>query len=114
MPAANDPPCGDIMTGRVTDGWWTAENPALKRRLTYRWNKDHFPWVAIWTQHLSRTGKPWCGKVRTRGLEISTKAFPEGKPPPSRQATYQGRPSVCKVPPGKWLQQPLRITWEAI
>jgi hypothetical protein len=112
FPPPEAPPCGDCFTGRVVEGVWTAENPRLARRLTYRWKPEQFPWLAIWTEHLNRTDAPWGGKNRSRGLEISTKPFPEPSPPESRRPTYRGRTSVCRVPPKRWYEHELAITWE--
>jgi hypothetical protein len=112
FPPPDAPACGDCLTGRVVDGWFTAENPKLGRRLTYRWQPDEFPWLAIWTEHKNRADEPWGGVNRSRGLEISTKPFPEGPPPEERKTNYQGRPSLCTVPPNRWLERTLRITWE--
>jgi hypothetical protein len=112
MPAANAAPCGDVLGARVIDGWWTAENRALRRRLTYRWNAEEFPWLAMWTQHRSRTKPPWNGVVRSRGMEFSTKPFPEGKPPAARARSYRGRPTTLSLAPGRWLERAMTIAWE--
>jgi len=113
MPAPGAAPCGDVLCAGVASGWWTATNVRLKRRLTYRWEARQFPWLALWTQHRSRTGGPWNGRERTRGMELSTKPFPEGKPPASREQEYRGRSAQCLVPPGAWLDHPVSIAWEA-
>jgi hypothetical protein len=114
FPAIDAPPCGDCLTGRVVEGWFSAENPKLKRRLVYRWKPEQFPWLAIWTEHKNRADNPWAGRNRSRGLEISTKPFPEPAPPAARRSSYQGRPSVCRIPANAWYEHELRITWERI
>ncbi len=114
VPKPEDPPCGDVLTSRVVDGWWTAENRALARRLTYRWDAQVFPWLAIWTEHHGRTGAPWNGRTRTRGMEFSSKPFPEGKPPAERATRWQGRTTTCTVPAGRWLESTWSVRWEAI
>lgn len=111
VPQAGDPACGDIITGRVADAWWQADNARLGWRLEARWDRDAFPWLAIWTQHRSRLGKPWNGRERSRGLEISTQPFPEGTPPPERAETFQGRPTSCRIAPGASLTKGIRLRW---
>ena len=112
FPVADAPACGDVLCARVVSGWWTADNPRLRRRLTYRWDERDYPWLALWTQHRSRRGAPWNGQARVRGMEFSTKPWPEGKPPASRAERYQGRPTTCLVPPGAWREHTMEIVWE--
>lgn len=114
MPEATAAPCGDVLCGRVRAGWWSATNPRLRRRLTYAWLPEQYPWLVLWTQHHSRTQAPWGGEARVRGMEISTKPWPEGKPPASRAETYSGRPTTCAIAPGRWREHHLRIDWEQV
>ncbi len=114
MPTADTPEAvGDIVTTRLTSGGFRAERPDLGRVLEYLWDADEFPWLCLWTQHKSRTGRPWNGVTRARGMEFSTKPFPEGKPPASRETSYQGRPTTCRVPPGPGLTRTVRIRWSS-
>lgn len=112
MPVSNAPPCGDVLAGRVSAGWWSGDNAALRRRLSCRWDPADFPWLSLWTQHRSRTASPWQGRERVRALSPSTKPFPEGASPASRSPMYQDRPTVCRIPPGTWTEHPLRLRWE--
>jgi hypothetical protein len=113
MPSPDSQPCGEVSSGRVVDGWWSAENSEYGRRLTYRWDAKHFPWLAVWTEHRSLLEVPWLGRARARGMEFATKPFPEGKPPPSRSPTYLQRPSICEIGPGESLERWMTIAWEA-
>jgi hypothetical protein len=113
MPAGTDPACGDVVTAPVLDGWWEAENARLGRRLTYRWQREHYPWLTLWTQHRSRPGTPWLGRERARGMEMTTKPFPDGTRPPDRHPRWKGISTVCRVPAGRWLEHPVRIQWSA-
>ncbi len=112
FPANDARPCGDVLCARVVSGWWAASNERLRRRLAYRWDQRDYPWLALWTQHRSRTVAPWNGQGRVRGMEFSTKPWPEGKPPASRAEIYQGRPTTCLVPPGSWREHAMEIVWE--
>ncbi len=113
-PASTGEPYGDIVTIRLVHGEFRAERRDLGRALEYRWDVDEFPWLCLWTQHRSRTAKPWNGVTRARGMEFSTKPYPEGKPPSERATTYQGRPTTCSVPPGAGLERSCRIRWTTI
>jgi hypothetical protein len=95
VPAASDAPQGSVRVAAVSrDGAasWTATNAALRRRLTCAFDAKDFPWLTIWTEHKLRTHAPWLGRERTRGMELSTKPFPQ-VPPPSRRTTFLGIPT---------------------
>ena len=114
MPATQDAPSGDVLSAPVTDGWWTAANDRLGHQLSYRWSRQDFPWLTVWTQHRSRPATPWLSRERARGMEITTKPWPDGTIPSDRHPRWQGVPTVCRVPAGRWLEHPLRISWTKI
>lgn len=114
VPADGDRPCGDVLAARVAEGWWQARNRRLGRCLTARWDRDEFPWLAIWTQHRERQLPPWNGRTRTRGLEMSSKPFPEPGSRAGADGTWQGRPAICRIPPGTGLTRTVRFTWSRI
>lgn len=97
VPKANDPALGDILSARVTEGWWQVRNESLGWECRCEFDADDFPWLCLWTEHCSRDGAPWGGKVRSRGMEISTKPFPEGQPPADRSPTFAGRPTAVSL-----------------
>eukprot|EP00048_Salpingoeca_helianthica_P014844 m.223834 g.223834 ORF g.223834 m.223834 type:complete len:329 (-) comp16337_c0_seq1:122-1108(-) len=99
MPPASDPRAvGDVVTSRLLAPSFKVHNAALRKTLVYTWNLSSFPFLCLWTQHRSRTGAPWHGNTRSRGLEFSSKPFPEGKPPAERAETFMGRPTQYLVP----------------
>ena len=51
MPPADDIPAGDIITTRVTSGWFEAKNDRLQKKLRYEWDRNDFPWLCLWTEH---------------------------------------------------------------
>jgi hypothetical protein len=73
-------PRGDIAAGRVAAAWWQATNPRLGRTLRVTWDSTDFPWLCLWTEHCRRPDAPWLGRTRARGMELSTKPFPDGIP----------------------------------
>ena len=50
---------------------------------------------------LNERQEPWSGRERARGMEVSTKPFPEGRPPHTRSRSWLGRPTTCLVPASK-------------
>lgn len=113
-PASHTGPFGDIGTCRVTDGFWRAQNKNIGRVFECRWNAEEFPWLCVWTQGRSRTTPPWNGQTRSRGLEFSTKPFPEGKPPAERAETFYGRPTTCMINANGQLERQFTFRWAMI
>lgn len=115
VPASNEPRAlGDIMTARVTEGWFRFTRPDIGWTLSYHWQADEFPWLCLWTQHRSRTGAPWNGQVRARGMEFATKPFPEGLPPEERSREFLGRPTALEIQPGEPLTRTFHIYWRRL
>lgn len=113
VPAAGAPAEGHVRSCRVVEGRWVASNAALGWRLSASWAKEEFPWLCLWTEHRSRAHNPWRGAERTRGMEISTKPFPEGEAPPARAETFLGRPATFYIPPGEaGVTKTVTLTWE--
>lgn len=111
MPGPSDENRGDIHTAPVLDGWYRVHNPMLGRTLMVRWDPADFPWLCLWTEHRSRSESPWLGVTRARGMELSTKPFPEGKPPAERATSWLGRSTLCVVPAHGWLRKTIRFRW---
>jgi len=116
VPAHDAPPTGSVRTCRFAAGeesGWEAENAALGWRLRAR--GGGFPWLCVWTEHRSRTHAPWAGAARARGLEISTKPFPEGAPPADRDATFLGAPSAAlAIAEGGEAVRVVELAWERV
>lgn len=110
-PASHKEPFGDIVSCRVREGFWKAENPRLGYSLECRWDEAEFPWLCVWTQGRSRTEAPWNGRTRSRGMEPSTKPFPEKRPPPERAERFQDRPTTCILPPATRMDRQFSLRW---
>ena len=111
FPAADAPPASAIASCRLTDGSWCAANARLGFALSARFSAADFPWLCLWTEHRSRTHAPWAGVQRARGMEMSTKPFPEGEPPPSRARELLGKPAAMFLPPAGAVTKTIEFTW---
>ncbi|MBZ5666228.1 MAG: hypothetical protein LAO30_16660 [Acidobacteriia bacterium] len=60
-------------------GFVAALNWRLGLLLGYCFRRSDFPWVAIWEENLARTGSPWDGKTRARGVEFGSTPMPLGR-----------------------------------
>lgn len=115
LPAPDAPPTGSVVTCRVVDGRWAATNAAAGWRLSARWDRADFPWLCVWTEHRARTHAPWAGVERARGMEVSTKPFPEGQPPPERASEFLGAPAAALViPAGGEAVRVVELAWERV
>lgn len=114
MPTRASPPEGHVRTCRVApEGSWSISNAALGWALTANFSREDFPFLCLWTEHASRPGPPWGGVEFTRGMEMSTKPFPEGAPPASRAASYLGRPTTCLVGEAG-VSKTVRLRWSRL
>ncbi|HEX6880877.1 MAG TPA: DUF4432 family protein [Terriglobales bacterium] len=59
-------------------GFVTVFNPELRIAAGYSFSRKMFPWVAIWEENRARSGVPWKGVTRARGVEFGTSPMPLG------------------------------------
>lgn len=109
MPVPTSAPRGDIYSAPVENGWYCAQ--AHGRELFVTWDPADFPWLCLWTQHRTRQETPWLGNTRARGMELSTKPFPEGRPPHERAQSWLGRSTTCIIPAQGWRSKTIRMRW---
>jgi len=111
FPSADAPPASAIASCRLADGAWRAANARLGFALSARFSAADFPFLCLWTEHQSRTHAPWAGRQRARGMEMTTKPFPEGEPPPSRARELLGKPAAMFLPPTGAVTKTIEFTW---
>jgi hypothetical protein len=124
MPRPEEAPTGSVSTARVVAardaslpgrGVWRAVNSSLGWELRAEWDVAAFPWLCLWTEHCSRSHAPWASVTRSRGMELSTKPFPEGAPPASRAASFQGAPACFSVPAGSpAVRKTVALQWQRL
>ena len=87
-------------------GFVAALNWRLGLLLGYCFRRSDFPWVAIWEENLARTGSPWDGKTRARGLEFGSTPFPVGKEETFACGSLFGTPTFRRIPAKSELRAP--------
>jgi Domain of unknown function (DUF4432) len=87
-------------------GFVTALNWRLGILLGYCFRRSDFPWVALWEENLSRTGSPWNGKTRARGLEFSSTPMPLGKEEIFTRGSLFNTPTFRRIPANSELRVP--------
>ena len=79
-------------------GFVAALNWKLGLLLGYCFRRCDFPWVAIWEENVARTGSPWDGKTRARGLEFGTTPMPVGKAETFARGLLFDTPTFRRIP----------------
>lgn len=67
---------GVLLDRRTRIGFIAAVNHKLRMLVCYCFNRNDFPWVAIWEENLALSAAPWRSRTRARGLEFSTTPLP--------------------------------------
>lgn len=102
-------------------GFVSVFNPELRIAAGYCFPRKLFPWVAIWEENRARTGPPWKGVTRARGVEFGTSPMPLGL----AQAVFDGplfeTPTLTSLGAGASVTAEYRMfaaeispAWEAI
>jgi hypothetical protein len=73
-------PSGNLSSLRMNPAeelsWWVATSNAHGLALAYVWEREAFPWLAVWEEDHHRDLPPWNRKEVTRGLEFGSWAYP--------------------------------------
>lgn len=59
-------------------GFVAVFNPELRIAAGYSFPRKIFPWISLWEENRTRTGVPWNGTTRARGIEFGTSPFATG------------------------------------
>lgn len=87
-------------------GFVAALNWKIGLLLGYCFRRSDFPWVAIWEENVARTGSPWDGKTRARGLEFGSTPMPVGKEETFARGSLFGTPTFRRIPAKSELRAP--------
>jgi hypothetical protein len=87
-------------------GFVAALNWRLGLLLGYCFRRSDFPWVAIWEENVARTGSPWNGNTRARGLEFGSTPMPVGKEETFARGSLFDTPTFRRIPAKSELRAP--------
>lgn len=65
----------------------------------YAFNRETYPWVALWEENCARTQSPWLGKTQVRGVEFGNSPMPLGLAQAKQQGTLFGIPTFRTLGP---------------
>lgn len=87
-------------------GFVAALNWRLGLLFGYCFRRSDFPWVAVWEENVARTGSPWDGRTRARGLEFSSTPMPLGKEETFARGSLFNTPTFRRIPAQSDLRAP--------
>jgi hypothetical protein len=87
-------------------GFVAVLNWQLGLLLGYCFRRADFPWVAIWEENFARSGSPWNGKTRARGLEFGSTPMPIGKEDTFTRGSLFGTRTFRRIPAKSELRAP--------
>ncbi|HWR15714.1 MAG TPA: hypothetical protein VN577_12875 [Terriglobales bacterium] len=64
----------------------------------YVFRSADFPWVTLWEENIARSGAPWNGVTRARGVEFGTTPFPVGHQQTISDGPLFQTPTLTRVP----------------
>lgn len=66
----------------------------------YVFDRERFPWIAIWEENLAREYPPWSNRTRVRGVEFGTSPMPLGLEHAQQMRTLFGTPVLTTIAGG--------------
>jgi hypothetical protein len=89
---------GVLLDPRSTLGYVAAVNLRYGLLIGYCFNRNDFPWVAVWEENRAIAGPPWKKRTETRGLEFGTTALPVTRHENVSMGSLYGVPTFASVP----------------
>ncbi|HKT11271.1 MAG TPA: hypothetical protein VJW77_05530 [Terriglobia bacterium] len=89
---------GVLLDPRSSLGYVAAVNLRHRLLIGYCFNRNDFPWVAVWEENRALEGPPWRQRTETRGLEFGSTALPVTRRENASMGTLFGVPTYATVP----------------
>jgi hypothetical protein len=89
---------GVLLDPRTKLGFVAAVNLRHRLLIAYCFDRNDFPWVAVWEENRAIEGPPWKKRTETRGLEFGTTALPVERHENASMGTLYGVPTYASVP----------------
>ena len=89
---------GVLLDPRSNLGFVAALNLQHRLLIAYCFNRNDFPWVAVWEENQAIEGPPWNKRTQTRGLEFGSTALPVSRHENASMGTLFGVPTYTSVP----------------
>ena len=89
---------GVLLDPRRKLGYVAAVNFKHRLLIAYCFDRNDFPWTAVWEENRAIEGPPWKKRTETRGLEFGTTALPVERHENASMGTLYGVPTYTSVP----------------
>jgi hypothetical protein len=89
---------GVLLDPRSKLGFVAAINLRHRLLIAYCFNRNDFPWVAVWEENHAIEGPPWKKRTETRGLEFGSTALPVERHENASMGNLFGVPTYARVP----------------
>lgn len=89
---------GVLLDPRSNLGFVAAVNIPHRLLIAYCFDRNDFPWVAVWEENRAIEGPPWKKRTETRGLEFGTTALPVTRQENASMGSLYGVPTYTSVP----------------
>ena len=75
-------------------------NQRLNILAGYVFDRERFPWIALWEENCARQYSPWNGTTRARGVEFGTSPMPTGLKQAQKEKSLFDIPVFATLPGG--------------
>jgi len=89
---------GVLLDPRSKLGFVAAVNLQHRLLIAYCFDRNDFPWVAVWEENQAIEAPPWKKRTQTRGLEFGTTALPVSRQENAAMGSLYGVPTFTSVP----------------
>jgi len=79
-------------------GYIAGVNSRERLLIGYCFNRQEFPWVAVWEENCGIKARPWSRRTQARGLEFSTNPIPVPRREAFALGSLFGTPTLSYVP----------------
>jgi hypothetical protein len=104
-----------------TDGFVAVHNRQHALVAGYSFDRNRFPWIALWEENRARSYPPWNGVTRVRGVEFGTSPMPLGLQQARENGTMFDTPVLTRLAPQSSVEtqyqmfvSPVPPQWKAI
>ena len=89
-----------LTDSKKSDAFAAIHNGRLNIVAGYVFDRDRFPWIALWEENCAREYSPWNGNTRARGIEFGTSPMPTGLKQAQEQKSLFNTPVFATLPGG--------------
>ncbi len=90
-----------VLTADVPDAYIAITNTDLGIVAGYVYDREVYPWIALWEENRARMNAPWNGDTQVRGVEFGNSPMPLGLEYARSHPELFGTPTYRTLAPGE-------------